>query len=257
MKKANSANRSINRICDILNCFSEEELNLTLTQISNQIELPKSTTHRLLEALQSQGLLSYNNVKRSYELGYMLVRWGSLAQTGLDLRNVSLPFLQKLTEITDETSILSARYGNIGMCIEKIECNQPVRLAMSIGQRLALHSGASSKVLWAFLSEDEISEIMDTIELLPLMENTITTPERLREELRNIRENGYATSFEETDRGAMGIAAPVYDHSSKPIAGIGIAAPISRISREQVPEFAVKIVDVARRLSKHLGAVLN
>ena len=257
MNKANSANRSINRICDILNCFSEEERYLTLTQISTQIDLPKSTTHRLLEALQSQGLLSYNNTKRCYELGYMLIRWGNLAQTGLDLRNVSLPFLRTLTDITEETSILSARYGNIGMCIEKIESNQPVRLAMSIGQRLALHSGASSKVLWAFLPADEIESILENIELHPLMENTIVTPDMLREELKKIRENGYATSFEETDRGAMGIAAPVYDHTGRPVAGIGIAAPISRIPREQVPDFASKVVDTAKKLSRHMGAVLN
>lgn len=257
MNKANSANRTINRTCDILNCFSEEELNLTLTEISNQIELPKSTTHRLLDALQSQGLLSYNPSKRCYFLGYTLIRWGALAQSGLDLRNASLPFLRSLTEATDETSILSVRYGNIGMCIEKIESSQPVRLAMNIGQRLALHSGASSKVLWAFLPEKEIEEILDSIDLVPLMTNTITTPERMKEELKKIRKDGYATSFEETDRGAMGIAAPIYDYSGNPIAGIGIAAPISRISRDQVPEYAKKVVDIAKRFSKHMGAVLN
>lgn len=253
MPKAESASRAINRLCDILNSFTERETVLTLTEISRHIGLPKSTTHRFLEALVSQGLL-YSENGRGYRLGHQLIHWGVLAQASIDLRNLALPVLRSLMESTGETAILSMRFGNIATWVEMIESRHPVRLALRVGERLQLHAGASSKVLWAFLPETEIEKLMSQVELTPLERNTITDPERLRRELAAIREHGYATSFEETDRGAMGIAAPVYDHTGHAVAGIGIAAPVTRVPPDQAPEIARHVLAAGRTLSQRLGA---
>ncbi len=76
----------------------------------------------------------------------------------------------------------------------------------------------------------------------------------MRTELAAIRQRGYATSFEETDLGAMGIAAPVYDRTGDPVAGIGIAAPLARIPPERVPEAAPAVIEAGQQLSARLGA---
>jgi DNA-binding IclR family transcriptional regulator len=116
-----------------------------------------------------------------------------------------------------------------------------------------LHAGASAKVLWAFLPEPEIKRILDEIDLVPLRPNTITSRVGMCAELAAIRQRGYATSFEETDLGAMGVAAPVCDHTGQVIAGIGIAAPLSRISPEKVQEIAPVVLEAGRELSRLLG----
>jgi DNA-binding IclR family transcriptional regulator len=255
LPKAESPSRTINRICDILNSFSDHEAYLTLTEISIRIQLPKSTTFRFLEALESQGMIHYDSNHKGYRLGHRLIHLGMLAQASIDLRNDALPILRSLTEETGETSILSMRFGSNGTWVEMIESRQPVRLAMRVGQPLLLHAGASSKVLLAFLPEDEIERILGQMDLVPIATNTITDPERLKDELRIIREHGYATSFEETDEGAMGIAAPVFDHTGRPIAGIGIAAPIVRIPREQISKILDPVLNASRKLSKQLGAI--
>ncbi len=253
MEKAESASRAINRLCDILNSFTEHDTLLTLTEISRRIGLPKSTTHRFLEALVSEGLL-YSENGHGYKLGYQLIHWGVLAQASIDLRNLALPVLRDLMESTGETAILSMRFGAVATWVEMIESRHPVRLAMRVGERLQLHAGASSKVLWAFLPAAEIDALMAQVELAPLERNTITSPEQMRRELATIREQGYATSFEETDRGAMGIAAPVYDHTGQAVAGIGIAAPVTRIPPEAAPEIARHVLAAGRALSQRLGA---
>ena len=74
-----SANRTLNRFCNIINCFSEESPVLSLTDIANLIDLPMSTTHRFLKAMESQGLLLHSNGGKSYQLGYQLIRWGNIA----------------------------------------------------------------------------------------------------------------------------------------------------------------------------------
>jgi len=252
-----SAVRTVNRITDILNCFSRAEPLLSLTAISDRLKLPKSTTHRLLTALEIQGFLTRDASGRGYRLGYQLLYWGMLAQMTLDLRQEALPSLRSLSEATGETAILSVRDGNAGVCLEMVESEQPVRLAMRVGQRTMLHAGASSKVLWAFLPDAEVKQILDEIKLVPLLPNTITDRDKMLQELADIRARGYATSFEETDPGAMGIAAPVYDHTGRAVAGIGIAAPLSRFPPERVASVAPLVVRVGRELSVRLGARLG
>ena len=208
-----STGRSIIRIADILNCFSIEEPVHNLTAISKRLGLPKSTSHRLLTTLVSQGFLMRDVHGRGYQLGYQLLHWGMVAQAALDLRTEALPIMRQLSRSVGETAILTVRDGTRGLYLEIVESAQPVRLTMQVGQRLRLHAGASSKVLLAFLPEAEIDQIIGAIELLPLTPHTITDPTQLRIELAAICQRGYATSFEETDLGAMGVAAPVYDRA--------------------------------------------
>jgi len=247
---------TVNRVCSILTVFDEDKKSLTLTEISRAVGLPKSTTFRLLSALEEKGILMRDVDGRSFRLGYMLIHLGILAQDSISLRNLALPVLRRLSDETRETSVLSMldRNHNVGIWIEQIESPQAVRWARRVGHPLNLHAGASSKVLWAFLPESEAESILDKIELIPLMPNTITEKERMRTELREIRRQGYAVSFEETDNGAMGVAAPVYDHNNQPVAGIGIIGPVSRVSPEQIPEITGYVLHASRVLSTLLGA---
>lgn len=247
---------TINRMCDVLNTFSEDKPILTLSDIGRRINLPKSTTHRLLAMLEEQGVLIRENEGRGYRLGYQLIRWGMLAQNSLDLHNLGLPVLQKLSVDTQETAVLSViDYANMAaVWLEQIESPQAVRWVKRVGQQVYLHAGASSKVLWAFLSEEEIENILNRIELIPIQPNTIIDKDKLRRDLRAIHERGYAVSIEETDMGAMGVAAPVFDHRDKVVAGIGIIAPISRIPEAQIPEMARMVLKAGHELSRLFGS---
>lgn len=247
---------TINRMCEILNAFSEDKPILTLSELGRRINLPKSTTHRLLATLEEQGMLIRDHEGRGYRLGYQLIRWGMLAQNSLDLHNLGLPILQKLSFVTQETAVLSViDYAHMAaVWLEQIESTQAVRWAKRVGQPIYLHAGASSKVLWAFLPEAEIENILSRIELIPIEPNTISDKGTLRRDLASIRERGYAISIEETDKGAMGVAAPVYDHHDKVVAGIGIIAPINRVSEVQIHDMAKPVVEAGHELSRLLGS---
>ncbi len=249
-----SQGRGIVRIADVLNCFSVQEPVQNLTLISRRIGLAKSTTHRLVNALVGQGFLMRDVHGRGYQLGYQMLHWGMVAQAGLDLRTEAGPILRALSKLTDETTILTVRDGTRGLYLDIVESVHSLRLTMRVGEHLRLHAGASSKVLLAFLPEVELERILTHIELVPLAPHTITDPDHLRAELVAIRARGYATSFEETDRDAMGVAAPVFDRNGAAVAGIGMAAPVAHIPLVRVPEFAPLVVDAARQLSARLGA---
>lgn len=245
---------TLDRAWEILNCFGEDQKTMTLTEISRAIDLPKSTAHRFLTALESRGLLHHLADNGGYQLGYQLIRWGMLARSAMPLHDSALPVLHRLTEETGETSVLSVRDGYSAVWLEQVESKQPVRWVKRVGLRVMLHAGSSSKVLWAFLPDAEIEKILNNIELIPLQANTITDIKAMRNELQTIRLRGYATSLEETDRGALGIAAPVYNHHNQVAAGIGIIAPAARIPVEQIPQIAKVVLTAASQLSKNLGA---
>ncbi len=249
---------TVNRLCSILNAFSEEKKVLTLTEISRMVSLPKSTTFRLLSALESKGMLTRDADGRNYRLGYTLIQLGILAQNSIELRNLALPVLRKLSEETRETSVLSVldRYNNVGVWVDQIESTQAVHWSRRVGNPLKLHAGASSKVLWAFLPDQDVEAILNQIELTPFLPNTITSKERMRAEIMEIRRCGYAVSFEETDSGAMGVAAPIYNHTNQPVAGIGIIGPVARIFEEQIPEIAGHVLQASQELSRALGATV-
>ena len=254
MQKEKAGLSTLDRICHILNAFSEDQKVLTLTEISRQLKLPKSTIHRFIAAMISHDLLHHAPDGNGYQLGYQLIHWGTLAQNSIALHERAMPILHELSEKTGETSVLSIRDGFSAVWLDQVESRQPVRWAKRVGMRVMLHAGASSKVLWAFLPDDEIEEILANIELVQLQPNTIADRDKMRSELKRIRQQGYATSHEETDKGALGVAAPVFDYSGRLAAGIGIIAPINRMPPEEMQRIIPIVLEAASKLSKQLGA---
>ena len=105
----------------------------------------------------------------------------------------------------------------------------------------------------AFLPNHEIEKIIQKEQLIPLGPNTITNPVRLKGHLAEIREKGYAISFEERVLGSTSIAAPILDYKSNAIASISISGPINRFTKEKIPKFVSLIKESAEEISKRLG----
>jgi DNA-binding IclR family transcriptional regulator len=246
--------RTVDRVAAILGCFSEEDPYLSLSEISERLDLAKSTTHRLLKSMLANGFLTREPDSREYSLGYQFMYWASIVSRVFDLRDLARPVLEELNQVTGETAILTVLEDLWVVCVEKVESRKAVRLAMPIGQRRWPHAGASAKVLMAYMSSEDIEATITGMGLPRLMDKTITAPEALKAELRQVRERGFATSFEETDTGTMGVAAPVMDGGGQVVAGIGIACPISRCGRAEVPDLARLVSDAARKLSGQLGS---
>lgn len=251
----NSASvRTVDRLVRILDCFSPEQPAWSLKDLSARIELPKSTLHRFLISMESHGILRRDAGDKRWRLGYRLFIWGNLAEDSTELRHIARPIMRDLVAATGETAILTVYQEQESICIGKVETNRPVRLTLNVGTRRSPHAGASSKVLMAYLPEDEIQALIRDRGLPKLCANTITEPDALTAELAVIRERGYAISHEETDRGAWGVATPIGDGRGNVIAAVGVAGPRSRFDDERVQEYVTLCQQAARRISLLLGA---
>lgn len=238
---------------EVLECFSLERPAWSLAELSARLDLPKSTLHRFLVGLERNGLTRRGGEDSKWRLGHRLVVWGSRAAATTGIRQVAAPVMRELAEMTRETVLLTEYHDGDVICMDKIETSHSVRIALDVGSRRAPHAGASSKVLMAYLPEDEIARIMDK-GLPRYCERTITEPVILRGELERIRQCGYALSYEETDCGAWGIATPVRDWSGAVVAAVGLAGPTMRYSEDAARRYVTLCCDAADAISRMLGA---
>lgn len=249
----NTSVKTIDRLVEILNCFTADKTTWSLSDLSLRLGLPKSTLHRFLVGLEGHGIVRRGE-NGKWRLGHQLFIWGSLAIESTGLRQVAAPIMRELAEGTGETVLLTQYHRGQIICIDKVETGHSVRLALDVGAIRAPHAGASSKVLMAYLPPAEVDAIIRERGLPRLCANTITDTDALQAELRQIRERGYADSYEETDPGAWGIATPIRNWQGEVVAGLGIAGPTIRYDEQQVQATIRLCCAAAARISVLLGS---
>ena len=248
-----SSVKTVDRLVRILESFSSEQPAWSLADLSAHLGLPKSTLHRFLVSLESHSILRRDSGDRRWRLGYRLFIWGSLAAENTGLRRIARPVMRDLMTATGETVILTVYHEHEVICVGKVETSHPVRMTFTVGTRRSPHAGASSKVLMAYLAEEEVQTIIRDRGLPKLCANTITDPDELAAELAKIRERGYAESHEETDLGAWGVATPIHGLAGEVVAAIGVAGPRSRFTDELVQQYVTLCRQAAQRISTLLS----
>jgi IclR family acetate operon transcriptional repressor len=165
-----------------------------------------------------------------------------------------MPALRRLSQDTGETALLTVLTPgrDRGVCLERVETPQPLRLSVTPGRQLPLHECASQKVLLAYLSDDETERVIGA-GLEHLCHATITDPQLLREELATIRRRGWASSYEETNLGVWGVAVPVVTPRDEIVCAVGIAGPSARLTPARVRNDVERAHAAAREIARALG----
>ena len=125
---------------------------------------------------------------------------------------------------------------------------------MPVGNRSPLYAGASSKCLLAFSTPDFIENYLEAVEFRPLTDHTITTADKITEELAHIRQQGYAMSLGERSIGLGSLSAPVLDHRGLILAAVSLAIPEIRYQDEIHREFCLnELLGITQKLSERMG----
>ena len=244
---------SIEKAIDILFCFDPQHPQLRLTDISQQLGLHRSTTHRLLSLLKKKRLIMADAASQLYSLGPGVVELAWILLRQQDLRTVCHPYLERLRQATNETVSLSIRLGDRRICIEELESAQEIKYAQTVGLAAPLHVGAPGKVLLAFLPPGELEALLATLPLTAVTPNTLTDREQLLEELATVRQHGYAVSVGERALGASAAAALIRDGGGKPLAALSVLGPSLRLTSAVLPALGQQVQQVALEISAALG----
>lgn len=244
----------LERTFAILEIFDEDRPEWSATEIARALGLPIPTVHRLLTALKHRGYVSQHEETKRFRLGVAALQLGDRARSVVDLRGVALPALRRLSRDTGETALLTVLTPgrDRGVCLERVETPQPLRLSVTPGRQVPLHAGASQKVLLAYLPRDDVERVIAG-GLEHLCHATITDPQQLRDELATIRRRGWASSYEETNLGVWGVAVPVLNARGDVVCAVGIAGPSPRLTPARVRGDVERAHDAALNIARTLG----
>jgi DNA-binding IclR family transcriptional regulator len=246
--------QAIERAVAILNVFSAEEPELGVTEIAERLELHKSTVHRFLVNLEAAGLVERDRHSSRYRLGLRIFELGGLVLQQMNLWDEALPFLEGLVRDSGETGHLAVLDGGEAVYIEKVEARRALRIPSAIGRGYPAHATSLGKALLAHLDEQARERVMTDRGLRRCTPNTITDPDRLREELDRIRGQGYAVDDQEYEEGLRCVGAPIAGHTGHVVAAIGIGGPATRVTPERLTDLAELVMTAAGNLSRRMGA---
>jgi IclR family transcriptional regulator, KDG regulon repressor len=225
----------------------------SLAEICRTLKLHKSTAHRLMMVLDRHRLVDKNPDTGRYRLGLKLFELGSKAIAAVDLRRHAKPYLDRLQRELGETVFFCLLDDGQVFYLEKIESQQSVRTACTVGSRAPAYCTAVGKAMLAELTEPEVNEIIRRWGLKAITPNTITTAWALKAELRAIRGRGYAIDNEEKEPGLRCVSAAVRGESKKVLAALSVSGPAFRVTQERVPEIGAAVMLAARELSYEFG----
>ena len=243
--------RSVQHALRILKCFSFERPELGITEIAGELGLHKSTVHRIMATMADEGFVERESSGR-YTLGWRLFELGEAVHSRWSSGKLARETLETLVAQIGETAHLAVLDDSQVLYIEKVESPRMLRMPSSVGRRDPAHCTALGKVLLASLDEAALLSLIYGHPLVSLTPNTITDPDQLREEVRRVREQGFAVDREEYEIGLMCVAAPILDDTGRTCGAISIAGPTSRI-QDSLDKHVSAVREACRVLSAQSG----
>lgn len=223
-----------------------------LSEICEQLQLPKATAHRLCSQLVEMSFLARDVDGRSYIVGRAMRALALNTLNHRSLQSLRQQVLRRLVKKVGETCNFNTLDGARVRYLDRVEAQWPLRLIFDVGSTVPLHCTSSGKLLLAHLPPAEAARIVPHLNLEATTPNTITDLEALERECRKIREQGYATDKEEFIEGMVAVAVPVRDSHGDVKAVVAMHAPSARVSLEKALEMLPHLNQAARELQSLL-----
>lgn len=235
------------RVAAILEAIAASSGRLGLSAIARQTGLPKPTVQRLCGDLLAQGLLERSG--DAWVLGPKLFELGQRVPSRRRLRDVTLPFLERLSRQTGHTVHLAAIEGDSVVYVEKFAGRDAVATPSEVAGRMPLHCTATGKCLLAFAPADQIERVLAA----PLERHTprtIVSPQVLRDELASVRALGVAHEHDEVVTGFSSVAAPIFGLLSSALGALSVTAATPGFNDVELTPL---VADAAARATARFG----
>lgn len=239
----------LGKITAILDAFTLARPLLSLGEIREATGIPHSTVQRLVTNLVAQGFL--DREADHYRIGMKMAYWAAPATRGLDMRDLFMPSLTSLRDLTGETVCFYQAEQGFRVCVAMAETRHALRREMHVGKILPLHAGSAGQVLLAWDSELETKVLESSLE--PLTDQTITDPQVLQAAARETRQRGFAITTGEREDAAAGLSAPVFDTTGSLVGALSIIGPTMRLPHEVCEGWVEDLLTYTERMTRLIG----
>src|SRR5918992_375813 len=245
--------RSLARGLAVIRAFDAGSPELTLSDVARKTGLTRAAARRFLLTFADLGYVRTDG--RLFALSPRVLELGYAYLSSLTLPEVAEPHLERLVAEAHESASVSVLDGQDVVYIARVPTSQIMRVTISIGTRFPAYATSMGRVLLAGLPEDRLDDYLAGTTLQRFTPRTITSEAALREELKRVREQGWALNDQELEEGLRSIAAPIHDHAGRVTAAVNLAAPAGRTSAESAKTTLLpQLLATAARIEADLRA---
>jgi len=243
--------KSLDKALRILSCFSLEEPELGVTEISKRFDLYKSNVHNIVATLEQNGFLERNEATGKYRLGLKVMRLAHVVSSSMGFHSVIHRSVKELSETIDEIVYFGIPYGDDVMYMEGAFPEKIYSLRWVAGMTAPLACTGIGKAILAFSDGKTVDRVLAR-PMERFTDNTITDPETMRAELATTRKRGYSTDNMEHEYGIKCVGVPVFNRSGELLGALSATGPSLRFSEARVEQFVALLKEKAAMIRDSL-----
>ncbi len=245
---------SVDRAMAVLNAFTHQRPELSLTDIAAHTGLHKATAFRLLATLCRGGMAMKNQATGLYRLGFQIIALSEVAKTSTGFVTQARPFMRQIRDELNETVYIAVRVGDDRINLDQLEGLRDIRRVVTIGKPTALYVGSTSRVLLAAMPDQEIAAYFSRTEFIPPFPGAKVDAPILWRAIAEIRRTGYAETHNKRIAEGASISAAVRGPGNEVLGSMTVSIPISRYTDDARSRTIDVITQTAHALSRQLGA---
>ena len=200
---------SVKKAFAILSAISSSREGLGVSELAKNLKMAKSTVHGMTSALEELGAVMRDPFTKKYKLGFTLLEIGRSAYSGIDLQTSARPVTEELMEKSKTSVFLGILNWDQVTILDIVESRQDLNITAPVGSNIPLFAGAVGKVFLASMEEEQATRIISSKGLPRFTENSIVDVKLYHQELKHVREKGYAVDDEEYILGVRAVASPL------------------------------------------------
>lgn len=244
------------RTIAMLGAFADGEPTLAISQLSERLNMPPSSVHRLLEQLIKLDVIERANHRR-YRIGPELVRICMKSERKFRIVDVARPLMLRLSDELNEACVLSVLLRSKRKRLRVLTCDpprQPLKMRTQTPDRHSLVWGAAGRAMLAHLTEEEIKAAYDSASPTSITGKPLFSRRWLKNELEGVRANGFAVSYGELlTAESVAIAAPFFGPNRQVLGALGVVMPDFNFSEDMIGSISSKIIQTTRQLTSMFG----
>lgn len=226
---------------------------ITLSDLALRIDLPPSSTHRILFTLLNHGLVEFDEVTQEWQVGVEAFRIGNTYLVRTNLAEAARKILRRLMEDTGETANLGIADKGDVVFIDQVETHNPIRAFFRPGTRGHMHASGIGKSLLADMPRRDVEKILLARGQPEFTPKTLASPELLFSDLKTTRERGWSIDDEERYSGMRCVASNIYNSFGEAVAGISVSGPTVRFSDDVVEKLGPLVKSAADQVTLAIG----
>jgi IclR family transcriptional regulator, pca regulon regulatory protein len=237
----------------VIQAFTQQSPQMTISQLSIKTGLSRAAVRRCLYTLTKLGFAGAEDGSR-YSLRPRMLTLSHTYTTSNTLSSAAQPILERMSAALRESFSVATLDGEDIVYIARTQVNRVMAVDLHIGSRLPAYCTSMGRVLLAYLPAEQLEQYLAKVVLTPHTTRTITSVEKLRLALRNVRRNGYALVDQEYEVGLRSLAVPVYSASGRVVATVNLSGNAPRLS---VLEMQSRYLTPLRNAASELSVFLN